>query len=837
MKGDPPDWLWISLAVSALSVLWLLAQLLSGDALRKVLDCGAFASGFLALTPAISGLAVALPFSRCHCGKRHPMENLSVSARWHVDAGMFTRFTVIADAGDESGKRGALPLIAGLVVIALGAFVVADLDVLVPTTTLSATLMWSFFVGHFLGGRVRCQQAEPRSGKVIVGWDSLPVNDVLNVWGTPPSFLFETRLGAGTPAVVTLGSAFLARYGVQTVDAVAPVSFAIELARGVVEELELRLRREAHNTRQAHRGPKMGGQQACIAELAQTGAVAAAPLILLRAFILPMLMVLGVSGLTTGTAVAQYWRLTGPAVFVPTPVSSDKSEIMLPGTSRRYASGEGLVTTTLNSQTLNSVAFTTTHERYGTNTIAYSWDSPPEILRPGDVLPVTIRWNIGQRYNRFSPQMGSVAHLDWSSDWYTNQCYGELCPGPTTSGEERNTVLGVADNDAAELVFFLDVHATPANVKVQWTYRREEGSAPVLPRTPFATPPANEVDALRAEANAARDRNDLPAAAQAWLKAAELGDASSMFEAGLAYQTGRGVQTDYVEAMRLHRKAADLGNAASMNAIGVLYEEGNGVPKSLEEGFTWYLRSADRNSAVGAYNVGRCYALGLGTSENMKEAQRWMKIAADKGIENAVKWMVKLGAEPAPASSSPEAVAVASDLCSVINGDGVQNNPVYSATPCRLANVSRVTRIFTYHWNDGRGAPPGTIALRDMSSGDLFGPFSAEGSSGQGGAPNVNWTAEVDLMLPAGDYEVLDSDMSTWSWNSASGGYGFSVVTGEDIGVAIVPAPNPGAPSVQPPAHQVGTSSEGTTGAAQPDTTAPGLGPLPSSGRIKLRFF
>jgi hypothetical protein len=160
--------------------------------------------------------------------------------------------------------------------------------------------------------------------------------------------------------------------------------------------------------------------------------------------------------------------------------------ILQPGASRSYSSGEGVITTTLNSRTLSSAAFTTTHERYGTGSITYSWDSPPEILRTGDVVPFSIRWNVGQRYSRFSPQMGSLAHLDWSTDWYTTQCYGELCPSSSTSGQECNTAITVTSNNPTQLVFYVEVHSTPGAVRVQWTYRRVDGSAPPSPGTPGA---------------------------------------------------------------------------------------------------------------------------------------------------------------------------------------------------------------------------------------------------------------------------------------------------------------------------------------------------------------
>jgi choice-of-anchor C domain-containing protein len=43
--------------------------------------------------------------------------------------------------------------------------------------------------------------------------------------------------------------------------------------------------------------------------------------------------------------------------------------------------------------------------------------------------------------------------------------------------------------------------------------------------------------------------------------------------------------------------------------------------------------------------------------------------------------------------------------------------------------------------------------------------------------PNANWIATPNVVIPAGTYTVIDSDPSTWSQNSGSGGQGFAAVT------------------------------------------------------------
>lgn len=159
----------------------------------------------------------------------------------------------------------------------------------------------------------------------------------------------------------------------------------------------------------------------------------------------------------------------------------------------------------------------------------------------------------------------------------------------------------------------------------------------------------------------------------------------------------------------------------------------------------------------------------------------------------------------AGAAMAIPAAASAGELCSNGNGFGVLNRPAQASTPCRMARPVRIRTIMTYHWNGGRGATGGTIVLRQVATGRRFGPFAVNASSGQAGAPNVYWTAHIDLSLPSGDYEISDSDIATWSWNPQSGGDGIVVITGD---VLATPSVAPG-PAATAPAAPIATRPHG----------------------------
>jgi hypothetical protein len=143
--------------------------------------------------------------------------------------------------------------------------------------------------------------------------------------------------------------------------------------------------------------------------------------------------------------------------------------------------------------------------------------------------------------------------------------------------------------------------------------------------------------------------------------------------------------------------------------------------------------------------------------------------------------------------------ADAADLFNNTNTGGVANGPT-SPTVFVLQSAAQVTELVTYHWNNGRGSPPGTIALRS-ANGQIYGPYQAHGVSGQNGAADVNWVADVNLVLPPGSYTVVDSDPATWSQNPQSGGHGFAIVRGAlAAGTPGPPYPSP-APVAATPAN------------------------------------
>jgi C1A family cysteine protease len=90
----------------------------------------------------------------------------------------------------------------------------------------------------------------------------------------------------------------------------------------------------------------------------------------------------------------------------------------------------------------------------------------------------------------------------------------------------------------------------------------------------------------------------------------------------------------------------------------------------------------------------------------------------------------------------------------------------------------KITRIQNYHWNDGKGKTPGTIALQ-KDDGTVYGPWQTVGRPGQGGVPHAYWVCSPQVTIPAGTYTILDSDPASWAQNDGTANAGMSRVETE----------------------------------------------------------
>jgi len=125
------------------------------------------------------------------------------------------------------------------------------------------------------------------------------------------------------------------------------------------------------------------------------------------------------------------------------------------------------------------------------------------------------------------------------------------------------------------------------------------------------------------------------------------------------------------------------------------------------------------------------------------------------------------------APATPTATAMGEQQFFIVASLGAAYNGATKPTIFTISRSWLVTKVVTYHWNNGQGVTPGTIGLR-ASDGTTYGPWTAVGEPGSGGVVNAYWAVKPSTVIPPGTYTVVDSDPTTWSQNQETDGAGMA---------------------------------------------------------------
>lgn len=171
-------------------------------------------------------------------------------------------------------------------------------------------------------------------------------------------------------------------------------------------------------------------------------------------------------------------------------------------------------------------------------------------------------------------------------------------------------------------------------------------------------PAASRADTFD-DALAAYRAGDYPKAAKLWKTLADQGDATAMFNLGVAYASGQGVSRDQDKAVAYYRKAAEKGYAPAQFNLGAAYQNGQGVSKDLTEAAKWWRKAAVHGFLQAQYNLGTLYFYGQGVPKNLDEAAKWFRMAAAQGDQSAAAVLKAMGREEqAPPAAKPNSPKV-----------------------------------------------------------------------------------------------------------------------------------------------------------------------------------
>ncbi len=117
--------------------------------------------------------------------------------------------------------------------------------------------------------------------------------------------------------------------------------------------------------------------------------------------------------------------------------------------------------------------------------------------------------------------------------------------------------------------------------------------------------------------------------------AANKGDPGAAFEIGVRYAEGRGVASDYAEAIKWYERASQGGIVPATFRLGALYEKGLGAKKDIETARRYYMQAAEKGSAKAMHNLAVLDADGGGAGPNYKSAAQWFRKAAERGVADS----------------------------------------------------------------------------------------------------------------------------------------------------------------------------------------------------------
>lgn len=142
------------------------------------------------------------------------------------------------------------------------------------------------------------------------------------------------------------------------------------------------------------------------------------------------------------------------------------------------------------------------------------------------------------------------------------------------------------------------------------------------------------------EGLAAFEAGDHAAAADAWTRAAEAGDPDAMYNLGVLYESGRGVEENFEQSVHWYERALEAGVPDAAFNLANFHREGVGVEQSYERAIELYEIAAQDGHPGALNNLGGMLLNGMGVEADPETAAQLFYLAAQQG---SVSGMVTLG--------------------------------------------------------------------------------------------------------------------------------------------------------------------------------------------------
>jgi TPR repeat protein len=150
----------------------------------------------------------------------------------------------------------------------------------------------------------------------------------------------------------------------------------------------------------------------------------------------------------------------------------------------------------------------------------------------------------------------------------------------------------------------------------------------------------NDAEAERLLGNIYSEQGSVKSSKQAveWYnKSTAKRDAQAMYELGLCYQSGFGVEKDMKKAIEFFTQSMELGCADAQNIIGYFLFGGEHLAKDQGRAITLWEKAAAQNHAMAMCSLGWSYQQGEGVAKDLEKARSWYRraIECSTGESNA----------------------------------------------------------------------------------------------------------------------------------------------------------------------------------------------------------
>jgi len=125
----------------------------------------------------------------------------------------------------------------------------------------------------------------------------------------------------------------------------------------------------------------------------------------------------------------------------------------------------------------------------------------------------------------------------------------------------------------------------------------------------------------------ARDDGKIDEAIEHYQAAADLNSAPACKKLSSIHQE----RFQWGKAFDCELKAAELGDESSMTLVSKWYKTGDGVLKNIGKSTYWLLRSAETGNGLSMVRVAESFISGFGVQENPMEGLAWLYVAEHKG--------------------------------------------------------------------------------------------------------------------------------------------------------------------------------------------------------------